>query len=441
MILIYNCKQFSLRFRFNKKFFKGVLIVMNIKKNVLTLAVLSTLSISAMANTPTNEEIYQMMKEMKEEMAELKKENESLKGEVEDVAGSVEDVATATDEAIKAQVKLSNKTTIGGYGELHYNSLRDQKGSANKDQMDFHRFVLFINHEFNDKMRFVSELELEHSLSGDGKPGEVELEQAYIQYDVTEKTAIVGGLFLTPVGILNETHEPPTFYGVERNDVEKNIIPTTWWEGGAMVQHEIMDGLSTDLSATSGLKASGGKNAFKPRKGRQKVAEAEAKTFAYNGRLKYTAIPGLEVAGTINYQDNYCQNEVKGCDSATLYEGHVVYNRDAFGLRALYAWWDIEGSAVKEVGADEQYGYYIEPSYRFNNAWTMNQDIGFFGRYAEWDNADGNSLGTETIQYNFGANWWVDKDVVVKIDYQIQDVGSDISKELDGLNVGLGYQF
>ena len=45
---------------------------MNIKKNVLTLAVLSTLSISAMANTPTNEEIYQMMKEMKEEMAELK---------------------------------------------------------------------------------------------------------------------------------------------------------------------------------------------------------------------------------------------------------------------------------------------------------------------------------------------------------------------------------
>jgi hypothetical protein len=208
-----------------------------------------------------------------------------------------------------------------------------------------------------------------------------------------------------------------------------------------MVQHEIMDGLSTDLSVTSGLKATGGKNKFLPRKGRQKVAEAEAKTFAYNGRLKYTAIPGLELAGTINYQDNYCQNEIKGCDSATLYEGHVVYNRDAFGLRALYAWWDIEGSAVSAVGADEQYGYYIEPSYRFNNAWTMNQDIGFFGRYAEWDNADGNSLNTETIQYNFGANWWVDKDVVVKIDYQIQDVGSDISKELDGLNVGLGYQF
>ena len=164
---------------------------MNIKKSVLTLAVLSTLSVSAMANTPTNEEIYQMMKEMKEEMAELKKENESLKGEVEDVAGSVEDVATATDEAIKAQVKLSNKTTIGGYGELHYNNLRNDGPKGNKDEIDFHRFVLFINHEFNDKMRFVSELELEHSLAGDGAPGEVELEQAYIQYDLTQKTSVV----------------------------------------------------------------------------------------------------------------------------------------------------------------------------------------------------------------------------------------------------------
>ena len=40
------------------------------------------------------------------------------------------------------------------------------------------------------------------------------------------------GLFLIPVGILNQTHEPDTFYGVERNNVEKNIIPTTCGEGG-----------------------------------------------------------------------------------------------------------------------------------------------------------------------------------------------------------------
>ena len=419
---------------------------MNIKKKLLTMAILSALSVSAMAADPTNAEIMKMMKEMKAEMADLKKENENLKGEVSDVATSVEQVADATDEAIKAQVKLSNKTTIGGYGELHYNNLRDRKGDANKDEIDFHRFVLFVNHEFNDRMRFVSELEIEHSFSGDSdedSPGKVELEQAYIQYDLTKKTSLLGGLFLTPVGILNETHEPATFYGVERNDVEKNIIPTTWWEGGVMVEHEIMDGLSTNLSMSSGLDSDGVDDSFKPRDARQKVAKAEAKTFAYNGRLKYTAIPGVEVAGTINYQDNFCQNEIAGCGSATLYEGHVVYNKDNFGLRALYAWWDIEGSAPKAIGADEQYGYYVEPSYRFNDALVMGQDIGIFGRYAVWDNSDGSGSITDTEyqQFNFGANWWIDKDVVVKIDYQIQDVGGGVSKELDGLNLGLGYQF
>ena len=302
--------------------------------------------------------------------------------------------------------------------------------------------MLFVNHEFNDKMRFVSELELEHSLSGEGQPGEVELEQAYIQYDLTQKTNVVGGLFLIPVGIMNETHEPPTFYGVERNDVEKNIIPTTWWEGGAMVEHEFMDGLSTKLAITSGLKSTGSSN-YAVRKGRQKVAEADASTLAYTGNLKYTAVPGLELAGTINYQDNFCQDEIDNCGAATLYEGHVVYNRANFGLRALYAWWDIDGSAVKAVSADQQYGYYVEPSYRFNNALTMNQDIGIFGRYALWNNQDGSGGGSENeySQYNAGVNWWIDKDVVVKMDYQIQDNGSAVSKTLDGLNLGIGYQF
>jgi len=419
---------------------------MNFKKKALTLAALTALSVSAMANTPTNEEIYQMMKEMKEELAKLKAENELLRGDVKEVAaenkslrGEVEDVAVATDEAIKAQVKLSNKTTIGGYGELHYNNLRDQKGQSNKHEMDFHRFVLFVNHEYNDKLRFVSELELEHSISGDSQVGAVELEQAYVQYDVTDRTSVVGGLFVMPVGILNETHEPPTFYGVERNNVEKYIVPTTWWEGGAMVQHEITDGLGIDLAVTSGLKATSDTD-FDVRDGRQKVGSADAHKLAYTGRLKYTAIPGLELAGTVNYQDNFGQDAYEGVGSATLYEAHAVYNRDQFGLRALYATWDIEGSAVKALGQDKQYGYYVEPSYRFS---VYGEDLGVFTRYSLWDNKDGSgsTLDTKYKQYDVGLNWWVDKDVVLKVDYQIQDVGAGIDTELDGLNLGLGYQF
>jgi len=405
---------------------------------ILTAAVLSAVALTSQA-APSNQEIFDMMQDMKSEIKNLKKENSKLKG-------TVEEVAVATDEAIKAQVNLFNKTSLGGYGELHYNGLDDQKGTSDTDKIDFHRFVLFVNHEYSDKLRFVSELELEHSIAGEGKAGEIELEQAYIQYDLSEKTSISAGLFIIPVGIMNETHEPPTFYGVERNPVEKNIVPATWWEGGAMVTHQLTDGLTIDVAAHSGLKATAAKK-YKPRDGRQKVGKATAKTPAYTARVKYTAVPGLELAATVNHQTDFSQDLLSNVGSATLYETHAVYTKDQFALRALAAWWDIDGSAVSDISADLQYGFYVEPSFRFTAA---GEDIGVFARYNQYDNAagDGNSAvtgvlssDTQVEQIDVGVNWWIDKDVVVKVDYQDQSVGNGTSKELDGFNVGIGYQF
>ena len=130
--------------------------------------------------------------------------------------------ATADQVESSTSTSLFAKTTIGGYGELHYNNYEDTEANV-----DFHRFVLFFGHEFTEKLRFFSEFELEHSIAGEGQAGEVELEQAYVEYDYSDTITTKTGLFLIPVGIINETHEPPTFYGVERNGVEKNIIPAT----------------------------------------------------------------------------------------------------------------------------------------------------------------------------------------------------------------------
>ena len=393
------------------------------------------------ANEPTNAEIYQMMLDLKKEIADLKQENEKLKGSVDDVQGSVDDVVIATDEAIKAQEARSDKYSWGGYGELHGNWLDDQKGSSDTDKMDFHRFVLYFNYKYSEKLKFVSELELEHSLAGDGQPGEVELEQAYVEYDLTPDTSVTAGLFLIPVGLLNETHEPDTFYGVERNDVEKNIIPTTWWEGGGMISHNITDGLYFRAGVHSGLKVdTTGSDAWKIRGGRQKVANATAKHLAYTGALKWTSIPGLTLGATLNYQDDIDQGTSPNGDEAILAEVHMDMKKGPFGLRALYANWDVKGSGPESTGQDEQYGYYIEPSYRFP---TYAGDVGLFARYSVWDNKDGSGSTTDTEykQANYGINWWIHPQVVFKADYQAQEVGSGISKELDGFNLGFGYSF
>jgi hypothetical protein len=130
-------------------------------------------------------------------------------------------LADAVENQPSSQAKQIH---IGGYGELHYNNWEYPDGSKFKE-LDFHRFVLFFGYDFSDSIRFHSELELEHAIAGEGQNGEIELEQAYIEFDLTENMEAKGGLFLIPVGIINETHEPTTFYGVERNPIEKKHHP------------------------------------------------------------------------------------------------------------------------------------------------------------------------------------------------------------------------
>lgn len=315
---------------------------------------------------------------------------------------------------------------IGGYGELHYNNI-PSSGENGDESIDFHRFVLFFGHEFSETIHFFSEVELEHSLAGEGKAGEVELEQAYIHFQLNETMAVTAGLFIVPVGILNETHEPPTFYGVERNPVEKRIIPATWWESGAMLSGTLPEiGLSYDLAYHSGL--DGGANI---RSGRQKSSKAEAENKAMTGRVRYSGQPGLEIAATVQFQEDLDQVE-GGADDAVLFETHMVLTKGDFGARALYALWDING----DVGTDylsEQSGFYVEGSYKVSPQW------GLFARHAELNyRRTSAGLEREEQQQNVGFNYWPHEDVVIKGDIQAQN---DDAGDGDGFNLGIGYQF
>ena len=421
--------------------------VMMFKKTIVALSLMAAVS-GVQAATPTNEEMWALLQELQQQMSavqeqnqQLKAENASLKEKVDETQQlaveaneSVEAVAVASEEAIMSANLSASKTTIGGYGELHYNNLSDQSDNdKDKKEIDFHRFVLFFGHEFNDDLRFFSELELEHAISGEDQNGEIELEQAYIEYDLNDQHHVKGGLFLTPVGIINETHEPTTFYGTERNPVEKHIIPATWWAAGAMFSGEIAQGFSYDVAATSGLNTSAA-DSYKPRNGRQKVSKAEAEDFAYTGRIKWTAIPGVELAATLQYQEDITQSNDPTAGSATLFETHAAIEQGDFALRALYANWDLQGDGPESIGADQQNGWYIEPSYRINTY------FGVFARYNDWDNAAGSSTESDYQQVDLGVNWWPHQDVVVKLDYQDQTAPSG-KVELDGFNIGLGYQF
>ena len=320
------------------------------------------------------------------------------------------------------------KTTIGGYGELHLNT-------GDKDQIDFHRWVLFVNHRFNDRIKLFSEFELEHSLSGDGKPGEVELEQAYIEFDLDQGLSAKAGVYLLPLGFLNETHEPDTFYGVERNNVEKNIIPTTWWEGGAAVSKSFDSGLGFDFGVHSGLNVpTAGSKAFSIRSGRQKVAEADATNWAASARVRYAGGNGLSVSGFANFQSDIANGSAED-NSALLLGAAAQYNSGGFGLRALVSHWNIDGASFEAADADKQWGYFVEPSYRWS--FENGGSVGIFGRYSSYEYASGTRK--EVDEYTVGVNYWPIDNVVLKADYNV--LKEDGKSDNNTFNFGVGYSF
>lgn len=403
-------------------------------RSLTTAALVCLLTSPVSFANDTNADLLAKLESMQQQIDELRQQLAQTQSQSNETDAKVEAVAEVVESGSMAQTQES-KTTIAGYGELHYNSLSAKDPSRDVDKVDFHRFVLFFGHEFNDKTRFYSEFELEHSLAGDGAPGEVELEQAFIEFDIKQDLYAKAGLFLMPVGLLNETHEPTTFYGVERNDVESIIVPSTWWEAGAALNGRWGSGWGWDLALTSGLEMpTTGSSAFRVRSGRQKVANALASDGAVTGRIRYLGIPGLQAAMSVHYQFDPSQASDDGLDDGTLLEAHIDYKRNGFGLRALYAHWSFSGDAVEAAGADKQSGWYIEPSYK------PTKQIGFYTRYEEVDAAREQD---QFSQWEIGLNWWPVENVVVKFDYRERshDLDSAGGRDFTGIDIGLGYHF
>ena len=428
-------------------------------------------SVYAAEGTPSIEELWELVQAQQAELDRLQLELDATRSQTRTVEIQMlenSERLEAVGEVIDRPDSLNSgswvdRTSIGAYGEMLYN---DATSSASSKELDIQRFVIFLSHEFNENLRFFSELEIEHSLisNDDSAPGAVELEQAYLEWDYASKHQVLAGMHLVPMGIINETHEPTTFYGVERNLIESRIIPTTYRVNGIKFAGQLGSGFSYDLGMHEGLFfESGNGGDLAVRDARQNGARAEMDNPAYTGRLRYTGIPGLELGVSMQYQSDMTQNGSTRSNtgrkgvidmfgnpvddlSAILSEAHLAYQSGPWGFRALFAEWDIDEKIElvannnltnNGVGRARQVGYYIEPSYRFN------ESLGGFLRYEYTDERAGSNSGAArdsgTNRSLVGFNYWLTDRAVLKLDYQFEN--DDTDRDLDGFNLGVGWQF
>ncbi len=357
---------------------------------------------------------------------------------------------------------LEQGVSVGGYGEMLYTNR-----SSGDDQLDFLRGVFYFGYKFNDRILFNSEVEFEHAKTGEGEEGEVALEFAYLDFLVRDWFNVRAGLLLLPVGFLNELHEPPIFFGAQRPQVERVILPTTWRENGVGVFGEVgsfsyrvyvLNGLdSTGFSASSGIRG-----------GRQNGSKAEANDFALAGRADWTIVPGLQVGlsgyiGDSGQDATVLGEELDG--QVTVFDLHAEWRWRGLRLRGLYAQVDIDDAELisqqnldatdggeKSIG-ERLVGWYGEAAYDVLAHLDTKQQLSPYVRYEEYNTQDEVPDGFLTDPFDrfradpaldvqlltIGVAYHPIPQVVIKVDFQ--DFDNQAGTGMDQLNVALGYLF
>ncbi|MEQ1897053.1 MAG: porin [Vicinamibacterales bacterium] len=344
-------------------------------------------------------------------------------------------------------------TGLSGYMDFHYNKTRDEDG-----QLDFHRFVLLVTHQFSDRIRFVSELELEHALvEGLEEAGELELEQAYVDFLLSRGFNVRAGMLLMPVGIINERHEPPMYYGVERPLVDTFIVPSTWFEVGAGVHGEVGRGWRYRAYVTSPLNAAKFTAEEGIRNGRQRGSRTNAGRMAATGRLEFVGIRGFTAGASFWTGSSGFEFRPRFDVPVRLLEADVRYGRNRFEGRAQLAQTSIVGAGTindavaRTTGVNPNIasalrGAYAEASYRVVSGATYG-DVGAFVRYENVDTQFRMPAGYVPLKafdrdaWVVGGTYWPDPDIAIKVDYVHQRNQSATIRASRSFNVGLGWWF
>lgn len=406
------------------------------------------------------------------DLSELNRKVEILTGEVEKLKlGEVADDKYESFSGLgPAASKVYGKRgglSIGGYGEFFYTNYLDD---TKKDLADTLRFILYTGYKFTDNIVLNAEIEFEHA-------NEVFVEFLYIDFLINEAFNVRPGLVLVPMGIVNEFHEPTTFHGVNRPEVERNIIPTTWRDLGVMVHGEV-GGLSYKAAVLNGLRSDSFRKADWIRNGRFKGTSANAESLAYVLSLEYGVTEGFSVGGSYYFGEagagaggSVVSTADKNAD-IDFWEVHTIFRQKGLELRGLYAEGKLDGNSAFETAppgttADplttapvgkKAKGWYVEAAYDvMPHIKPMSESsLTPFIRYEDYDTHHEVFAGVtkDPTQHRkittIGVGYKPIHNVVIKADYQIRDTASGLPEgkgtgldenKIDQFNLGVGFIF
>lgn len=373
----------------------------------------------------------------------------------------LEEKQEETDSSVRGLLDgVSSRFTFGGYGEIHANFAE----GSDPDLIDIHRLVAFLGYEFAEWIRLSSETELEHAFvsNEDEGDGELVVEQLFIDFLLCDAVNIRFGRMLTPLGIINQNHEPPTFNGVERPTFANLIIPSTWSSDGVGIFGDLASNVTYELSVVGGLDGSKFSDTKGIRDGRISGRPSLHEP-AFTGRVDVFPLlntdlpPARDLRLGASFYQGGLDNGNKGVDPGVngdiaIYSGDGEVTLHDLDFRGVVAYERIRNAGELGNGtAQALFGAYLEAGLHvWPAAWRTERfartDLVVFVR-RDWIDTQNkmpsgvvrNEKGQRT-EWTTGVTWLLTPGLVVKADVQFRN--DRTSEDLSTLfNLGVGWIF
>ena len=324
------------------------------------------------------------------------------------------------------------KTTIGGYGEMHY----DMEANNGDGKLDFHRFIIYYKHQFSPKWSMMSEVEIEHNMiytndnAGDADQGGgyLAMEQAHLNY-WNGTWGWQGGVILVPAGITNEYHEPPTFMSVERPEYNKNIIPTTWFDNG-FAFYGAMGDFNWKVALTGDLDGDAIGDGI--RSARKKGVYSKTSSWLKTIQGSWTGMEGLKVGGSVT------MNDAPKSDGTTIGVNLTEFNA-TYSANNMYA--RMENGSISYTdnpSAESSSGYYLDLGYNIADlVGCDDSDLYLWMRNSTY-NKDDDDATQETTNTLFGVTYKPLDNISFKLE---MGTSSKNNVDTDVMRMGIGYMF
>jgi hypothetical protein len=413
--------------------------------------------------------VQQQSAQIQQQAAAVAQAQAGVKADAGTVAAAQQAIAANT--AATQRAGWAANTTVSSYGEIGYSRPTKQVDASNTDVQ---RAVIGMQHRFDDRTKMVAEWEWEHAITSSDDSGESEVEQLWVEREFDNGIKGRAGLFLMPVGLLNQYHEPTAYYGVYRPDTDTKIIPSTWREVGLGANTDLGAGLNLDVAVTTAPNLSAwdaGSAEARDRGPLQSIHGegqfAAARTFGTVAALNWRGVPGLWVGGSAVF-DNIGQSQPGFAGNGAklfMVEGHVRYQVGGLDLAAEAVRGQINGATrfnrQLSTGDFESptlvphlfYGGYVQAAY--NIPLAADYRLTPFARYEVLNTAAG--FGSLPVSaggikqpdekiVTVGASLFIGEGIVLKADYRdyrqhkLPDTDEHFTLG-NSLNLGVGFAF